>query len=144
MSLGTLVVEAQERSGSLISARLAMEQGREVFALPGSIQSRQSRGCHRLIRDGAKLVENLEQILEEIGSLAQFQSQQQLQYGKTNVSRNLSPTKSAIMALLGAEPIVLDQLCSHLGQEVSELLVALVELEIDGIIVNDAGGYCLA
>jgi len=144
MSLGTLVVEAQIRSGSLISARLAMEQGREVFALPGSIQSRQSRGCHKLIRDGAKLVDNLGQILEELDSLAQFQSQQQLQHQKTNVSLKLSPTKSAIMALLGAEPIVLDQLCSLLGQEVSELLAALVELEIDGIIVNDAGGYCLA
>jgi DNA processing protein len=143
MSLGTLVVEAQERSGSLISARLAMEQGREVFALPGSIQSRQSRGCHRLIRDGAKLVDNLEQILEELDSLAQFQSQQQHKFGKTKASLNLSPPKAEIVALLGAEPVVLDQLCSLLEQEVSELLAALVELEIDGIIVNEAGGYCL-
>jgi DNA processing protein len=143
MSLGTLVVEAQERSGSLISARLAMEQGREVFALPGSIQSRQSRGCHRLIRDGAKLVDNLEQILEELDSLAQFQSQEQRKFGKAKASLNLSPTKAEIVALLGAEPVVLDQLCSLLEQEVSELLAALVELEIDGIIVNEAGGYCL-
>jgi len=148
MSLGTLVVEAQARSGSLISARHAMEQGREVFAIPGSIQSRQSRGCHKLIRDGAILIENPDQILEEIGSLAEFQSRHRLQVkqrqGKSGGGLELSPTKSAIIDLLGAEPMSLDQLCNLLGQEVSELLAALVELEIDDLIVNEAGGYCLA
>lgn len=147
MSLGTLVVEAQEKSGSLISARLAMEQGREVFTIPGSIRSRQSRGCHKLIREGAKLVENVEQILEELGSLALFQSQQQpeqkLRHEESAVRRSLSPVKCAIMDLLGAEPVVLDLLCEQLAQKVPELLGALVELEIEGLIVNDAGGYCL-
>ena len=70
LSLGVVVVEAAQRSGALISARLAMEQGREVFAVPGPINSRMSKGCHRLIQDGAKLVSSVDDVLDELGPLA--------------------------------------------------------------------------
>lgn len=139
LSLGTLVVEAQEKSGSLISARLAMEQGREVFAIPGSIQSRQSRGCHQLIREGVMLTENVDQVIRELGSLAEFQLQEQ-----KHAERLLSPTKKKIMRSFGAEPLSLDQLSFALEIEVSELLALLVELEIDGCVLSEAGGFCLA
>ena len=139
LSLGTLVVEAQEKSGSLISARLAMEQGREVFAVPGSISSKQSRGCHQLIREGVVLSENAEQVLQELGAIARFQLTAQEQ----RTGNSLSQAKKRILNHLGAEPIVVDRLCRTLGVEVSVLLAQLVELEIDGYIVSEAGGYSL-
>jgi len=141
MSLGTLVVEAQERSGSLISARLAMEQGRPVCALPGSINSRQSRGCHGLIRDGVTLVENVAQLLQEMESLATFQVQQLNNDGVNPVEH--STERKDVLACLGTEPVVVDVLCDLLGKETSELLAILVELEIDGYVVSEAGGYSL-
>lgn len=142
MSLGTLVVEAQQRSGSLISARLAMEQGREVFAIPGAISSRQSQGCNQLIRDGVTLVENVEQVLQELKSLAAFQAQQALQ---VQVSRaQLSSLQESLLQLLEVEPCNLDQLCERSNREVSEILANLVELEIEGLVSSDGRGYCLA
>jgi DNA processing protein len=141
LSLGTLVVEAQERSGSLISARLAMEQGRQVCAIPGSINSRQSRGCHGLIRDGATLVENVAQLLQEMESLAAFQIEKLKQ--NSAGSEEHSTGRLEVLAYLSADPVVVDTLCDLTGKDISEILVLLVELEIEGYVVSEAGGYCL-
>ncbi|HKI73523.1 MAG TPA: DNA-processing protein DprA [Pseudomonadales bacterium] len=136
MSVGTVVVEAALKSGSLISARLAMEQGREVFAVPGSILNPLSAGCHKLIRDGAKLTERLEDILEELEGMV------------LPASRQTPPEPDGALARvferLAAEPISVDELVELSGMPVDEILAALIELEIDGLAVTQGGGYALS
>jgi DNA processing protein len=122
LARGVLVVEAALRSGSLITARLAAEAGREVFAIPGSIHSPLARGCHRLIRDGAKLVESAQDVLEELGlaagSAAPLASLQ---------DASLHPD---LLALLGHDPVDLDRLVERSGRSAGELSGALLELEL--------------
>ncbi|GBE46083.1 hypothetical protein BMS3Bbin11_01178 [bacterium BMS3Bbin11] len=145
LSLGTLVVEAAKRSGSLISARCAMEQDREVFAIPGSIHSPQSRGCHWLIKQGAKLVETAEDIAEEI--LLMLPSVQ-LELRDTNNSKiecdeiilDLSGSEQLLMDALGFDPVTLDSLLSRTGMEIDELSVNLSQLELKGLIDSLPGG----
>ncbi|MCU1735543.1 MULTISPECIES: DNA-processing protein DprA [unclassified Pseudomonas] len=129
LSLGVLVVEASLASGSLITARLAAEQGREVFAIPGSIHHPGAKGCHQLIRDGALLVESIEQILE---SLRGWQ--------------NLSPApvdKPAhpLVALLLAAPLTSEGLAHASGLPLNRVLAALTDLELDGRVCNEAGRW---
>jgi DNA processing protein len=120
---GTLVVEAALRSGSLITARLAAENGREVFAVPGSIHSPLAKGCHRLIRDGAKLVESAQDVLEEIGFARRSAA------GVTETP--LEPTTHAdVLSLVGHDPIDLERLVEQSGREPGELVGALLELEL--------------
>ena len=123
MTRGTLVVEAALRSGSLITARLAADHGREVFAVPGSIHSPLSKGCHRLIRDGAKLVESAQDILEEIG----FAS-------RGAVHADSAPPEPAahadILDMVGHDPVDLECLVEQSGREPGELVGALLELEL--------------
>jgi DNA processing protein len=128
LSRGTLVVEAALQSGSLISARLASEAGREVFAIPGSIHSPQSRGCHGLIKQGAKLVESAADVLEE------FQLQQRGVPGATadvGVDSGSIPD-DAVMAALGFEPVTLDALVARTGWSAQQLNIRLLELELEG------------
>lgn len=155
LSQGVLVVEAALNSGSLITARLASEQGREVFAIPGSIHSPLVRGCHRLIRDGAKLVETAEDIIEELrgrmgkelpealrnppaprqlGIKQPIGPQRQLELA------TLSPESRAVLDVLGHDSLDLDSLATHCNLTVEALYAILLPLELDGLLVRLPGG----
>ena len=134
LSLGTLVVEAALKSGSLITARMAMEQGREVFAIPGSIHSPQSRGCHALIRQGAKLVESAQDILEELllpvaGAPA-----------TSGAAQDAAAPEDTLLEHLGHDPVSLDALVARTGETTAHLQVRLLELELEGQVARLPGG----
>ena len=123
LSCGVLVVEAAPDSGSLITARLAGEQGREVFAIPGSIHSPVARGCHKLIKQGAKLVETAQDVLEELGQFAEPEDA-----GKHEPSAEESP----VLEALGHDPCALDELATRTGLSADQLLTELLTLELAG------------
>jgi len=135
LSLGVLVVEAALDSGSLITARLAAEQGREVFALPGSIHSPLSKGCHRLIREGAKLVECVEDILEEL----RWQWHTALPLPDP-AGRAGQAAVDALLELMGPDPVALDTLVNLSGLTVDTLSAMLLSLELEGRIATLPGG----
>lgn len=137
MSLGTVVVEAALKSGSLISARLAMEQGREVFAVPGSVLNLSSRGCHKLIREGAKLTESVHDVVEELAGIVAPAA-----FTRTPMVQ-LSPAQHGLLSLVGSEPVSVDFLTESSGLSVAEVLSMLIELEIDGVVQMEPGGYTL-
>jgi len=138
LALGVLVVEAALESGSLITARLALEQGREVFAIPGSIHSPQSRGCHALIRQGAKLVENAADVLEELGALAGFASAAVAAAPRADVKL---PTRALqLLDCLGHEPTTLDTLVERSGLTADAVSSMLVAFELDGLVAVMPGG----
>ncbi|MHB8448008.1 MAG: DNA-processing protein DprA [Rudaea sp.] len=148
LSLGTLVVEAGLNSGSLITARLAAEAGREVFALPGSIHSPLARGCHKLIRDGAKLVETAEQMLAELhgvgGLLAEglrqrLDSREATSPSAERASRD--PDYQRLLAALDAEPAAVDELAARTGLTAAALSSMLLVLELDGAVAAENGRY---
>ena len=124
LARGVLVVEAAPESGSLITARLAAEQGREVFAIPGSIHSPVARGCHKLIKQGAKLVETAQDILEELGNFAAAPM--------PAAAPSATPDESPILAALGHDPCSLDDLVERTGQSADQLLPELLSLELGG------------
>ena len=140
LSLGILVVEAAPKSGSLITARLANEQGREVFAIPGSIHNPLARGCHNLIRQGAKLVETTDDVLSELGLEPNFISAEQ---SNVNDTSKLDDESVKLLSSMGHDPVSIDTLVerSQLGAEqVSSILLVL---ELQGMVSCLAGGLYL-
>jgi len=140
MSLGTLVVEAARRSGSLITARLASDQGREVFAIPGSIHNPLSRGCHQLIRQGAKLVETAEDIFEELASLAAVASPPGPDSAPAAAPSERDPQYLRLLACLGHDPLPVDELARRTGLTTGELSSMLLILELEGEVISESGG----
>ena len=130
LARATLVVEAAPQSGSLITARLANEAGRDVFAIPGSIHSPQSRGCHALIKQGAKLVESVADILEELrpGAAVAVPKRQAP-----------APANDPVLEALGFDPITLDALAERTGWPPADLNIRLLELELDGRVARLPG-----
>lgn len=132
LSLGVLVVEATHRSGSLITAQLALEQGREVFAVPGSIGSFKSMGTHRLIKQGAKLVENANDIMEEIHPFREMEKETE-PYPQPK-ELNLSTSEEAVYNLLEEYPMHIDELVRKTSHNTGEILSLLLNMELKGVI----------
>lgn len=163
MSLGVLVVEAAAKSGSLLTANLAAEQGREVFAIPGSIHNPLAKGCHHLIRQGAKLVDSVEHILEELAPLLTYQMQAQVDFDFDEEPEfhhtqenspeatlpesvqadevELSVQEQFLLNNLSDIPTSIDVLVARSGIEVSVVTSLMVMLEVKGLVKSVAGGY---
>jgi len=160
-SMGTLVVEAAKRSGSLITARLAGEQGREVFAIPGSIHNAMSRGCHQLIRQGAKLVERADDIVSELGPIAEHMAETLaesatepmtrsdsgylMQNGGTassapNLSDDRDDDYKLLIETLGYDPATADELVEKSGLTIDQVSSMLLILELEGEVQALHGG----
>lgn len=143
LTRGTLVVEAALQSGSLITARLASEQGKDVFAIPGSIHSTQARGCHALIKQGAKLVESAHDILEELQLVDNARSTPGLTVSRPETSAQADPLggdDAALLLALGFDACSLDTLQSRTGLDTAALQAQLMALELQGQLARLPGG----
>ena len=148
LSCGVLVVEAGLKSGSLITARLALEQGREVFAIPGSVHNPQARGCHHLIRQGACLVETADDVIDELGPWCSPQAPsgqapeaaQDEAVGVVDLSA-LDDREIAVFEALGYDPQSTDALSSATGLPADQLMQSLLLLELEGLVTSVPGGF---
>lgn len=150
LSLATLVIEATDKSGSLITTRYALEQNREVFALPGSVNNQFSQGCHKLIKQGAMLVENVNDVIDNLPSrywqLPQRIYQDQKQKDKivsaapTQITK-IEPAYPQLFDKIGHTPISVDDLAVLVALPVETVLIQLLELELQDLILNEQGKY---
>ncbi|PSU52277.1 DNA-protecting protein DprA, partial [Photobacterium aphoticum] len=140
LSVGVLVVEAAQKSGSLVTARYALEQGREVFALPGPIRFAGSRGCHALIKNGAKLVETPVDIFEEVGALTDCVKNSHSGLRDEQPENEKLPFP-ALLANVGSEATPVDVVAERSRQPVHEVMMQLLELELQGLVTSVPGGY---
>lgn len=155
MTLGTVVVEAARKSGSLITARLAGEQGRDVFAVPGSITSCKSAGAHSLLKQGAKLVERVDDIIEEFIHLAgrlsartAFMQEESSTDNRANTSmnlnRDLTRDESDVYCRLEPYPVHIDDLAQQTGMNTVDMLVILLKLELMGLVIQTPGKFFMS
>jgi DNA processing protein len=144
LSLGVVVVEATEKSGSLITAALALEQGREIFAVPGQVGASRSRGAHRLIRQGAKLVERVEDIVEEIAPQLLAQGRAVLNAARTELPADCGDDDRKIWEGLKERPLHIDEIIEMSGLTPSRVAGILLELELQGFVLQLPGKRYLA
>lgn len=155
LTLGTLVIEAASRSGASITARLAADAGREVFAVPGSIHNPMARGCHRLIRDGAALVESADEVIAALGSWAgalrgdlqrrlggPISAPRQKQMTLLDPAVPDDPTHHRLWQALGHDPSDMDQLVARTGLTAADLSSMLLQMELQGRVAVEHGRYC--
>ncbi len=143
LSLGTLVVEAARRSGSLITARLAADQNRELFAVPGSIHNPLSRGCHELIRQGAKLTETVADILSELNFSAFFEGVRRASYAQNRAGdfeTGMDKEHKILLDALGFDPADLDMLVVRTGFKAEAVSSMMLILELEGHVQAAPGG----
>lgn len=141
LAMGTLVVEAAVQSGSLITARQALEQGREVFAVPGSIHNPQSRGCHSLIRQGAKLVETAQDIFDELGGFAAVSTVERDPPQALQSEFEMDDEYTKVLASVGHEPASVDVVVARSGLTADAVCSMLLVLELQGYLKSMTGGY---
>jgi len=142
LAQGTLVIEAALKSGSLITARLSAEQGKDVFAIPGSIHAPQARGCHALIKQGAKLVESAQDVLEEmkLDTGPGLPTDSATADAATSGAEDLFVTEHTLLEALGFDPVGLEALQARSGLDTAQLQAQLMALELDGLITRLPGG----
>lgn len=141
LSLGVLVIEAALKSGSLITARLAMEQNREVYAIPGSIHNPQARGCHELIRQGATLVESGFDIAEQLRGWVRSTEPAPSTLMEQQTLAVLGESEQQLLQWMGYDFVTLDQLAELSGWTTETLLAELMNLQLQGIVVQQGAGY---